>query len=279
VRCPKNAGTYDAPKRDEVEDCMCLPGYYTKFRKTGTDCEMCPLAENNNPVSCPQDMYMTGNIIESCIGGLCPGGTEWPIAKNGSYLQFTNEREFSVGILQNPVFFWCPLREACLGNNTCRKGHKGIQCRECEPYHYQQRSGKVSKRTRTPTGVASAVKTSPCTPCGDDSLSGLLWICVAFAGLIGLFTFGLYELVNFQVYKDQRVDFYSRVRGGCARFLCFPLRQCVRCFCQRRHDYDTGHMRHSHYRHTDEEGRQIIAHVPKKHPHPQLPQPTPFGHN
>ena len=27
-RCPSNSGTYDAPKRDEIKDCMCLPGYW-----------------------------------------------------------------------------------------------------------------------------------------------------------------------------------------------------------------------------------------------------------
>ena len=58
-------------------------------------------------------------INESCIGGRCAGGLSWPVAKPGGFLQY--EGEISNGD-RFPVFFWCELEEACLGENRCIKG-------------------------------------------------------------------------------------------------------------------------------------------------------------
>lgn len=98
------------------------------------------------------------------------------MSKAGAYTQYVGAT--SDGQLF-PVVYWCPLPESCLGNNECIKGHTGLHCRECEPFHFQQRGGSVKKRKRTPSGVSSDVSASLCQPCGADSWTGVSAILTA----------------------------------------------------------------------------------------------------
>jgi hypothetical protein len=239
IPCPKNTWSVNTTK-ESVEDCYCMVGYYTRKQRTGTACHLCEFAVNNDESACPLDMVLKGEVKEECIGGICKGGLHWPVAKPGSYLQY--EGEISNGD-RFPSFFWCPLREACLGENVCLPGHKGLKCAECEAFHYQQRSGSISRRKKTPSGgIESDVSISPCKPCGADSLNGLLVIL----GIIGVFvilqTIVLLELLNYKVDKDGRGEHYDKFRACLVKCLCLP---CVMCCSRReaaRHQHHHDHM-------------------------------------
>ena len=83
------------------------------------------------------------------------------------------------------MFFLCPFPDACLGENECVEGHTGVRCKECIPGYYQQRSGSVSKRRKTPSGgVKSEVKSSLCQAYGEDSKNGLLYIILVPARIV-----------------------------------------------------------------------------------------------
>ena len=87
------------------------------------------------------------------------------------------------------------------------------RCRECEPYHFQQRSTKISRKRKTPSGKpVKEVKLGICTPCGEDSMIGALIIIILMGLWVFFMALALWEVVNYKVNPDGRMLWYDGVR-------------------------------------------------------------------
>ena len=90
--------------------------------------------------------YLSGNIVEACIGGICPGGTAWPVAKAGAYLQFTNINQAGEPVPEARLTRCSrTLRSTCVSPNSVSKAylHPFNESNWCHPRYpfasYNQR--------------------------------------------------------------------------------------------------------------------------------------------
>jgi hypothetical protein len=223
TKCPI-MGTSALTAKSSREACYCLPGHYTRSKVNGTACRVCERGLNN-PGECPMDMLLTGNIIESCLATICKGGDHWPVAKPGAFIAYTGDQSNGD---EFPVAYWCPQQEACLGENVCVEGHKGLMCRECKLRHYQRREGSVKRRKRTPGSrrAKSGVTMSLCYPCDEDSIR---WVAVG-VGLwalgVLLLTFLMLQVINFELDEEAETERYQRIRHRLYLLFCGCCHAC-----------------------------------------------------
>jgi hypothetical protein len=232
--CPANTESGLPP--DSIDRCMCIAGFYSQYMddwavggRAGKPCISCANEDHTDdpPLGsyCSQEIVnmdtCTAPSMTSCAREddssytyrmctlYCAGGTNWPAAKPGYYIngqsEITDDSATNDTVQHKPVIETCDPWESCSAGNVCGAGYTGTGCTDCQAFPL------------TPYWRDSTDNT--CVVCGDEQTIGT--IIMGVLGIVG--TLGAFLGSLFYMKMNADPVFKNMVQGIAKGNLVRPL--------------------------------------------------------